>query len=47
MTKDNAKKNRVIKARAEGALRNMENLPTLTFVNGKGGFVSRGQIEIS
>jgi len=41
-----AKKERVIKARADGALRNMENLPTLTFVNGKGRFVSRRQIEM-
>ena len=40
------KKDTVIKARAEGALRNMENLPTLAFVNGKGKFVSREQIEI-
>ncbi len=41
-----AKKHAVIKARAEGALKNMENLPTLTFVNGKGRFVSRRQIEV-
>jgi len=41
-----AKKDTVIKARADGALRNMENLSTLTFANGKGRFVSRRQIEI-
>jgi len=40
------KKDALIKARADGALKNMEHLPTLTFVHGKGKFVSRRQIEL-
>jgi len=40
------KKDTVINARADGALRNMEHMPTLTFVNGKGRFTSGRQLEV-